>query len=227
MKNIKLLMAACAMLLVMGSCDNNQNQNQKGKDDNKTTTVTVTPDLTFFELQGPVKSCTGAISPDEQSFACVEYDRTGKIVSVNGEDPFALEEPWSEVNEETSTMEDHCKWIRDDQGQITSFYGEWTDVNFTWKEGHVTLIWRNHEDLTYRHEFEYDADGRMVKQTVYNGTIDEVEDDAMLLDHILEYTYLEFDDHGNWTRRSEKWTDAELDFLNGEEEVTRTIEYFK
>ena len=224
MKKINLLMAACAMFLVMGSCDNSQKQNQK--EDNETTTVTHSPDLTFFELQGPVKSCIGAVSPDVQSFACVEYDRSGKITSVNGEDPFALEEPWSEVNEETSTMEDHCKWIRDDQGQITSFYGEWTDVNFTWKEGRVTLVWRNHEDMTYRHEFEYDAEGRLVKQTVYGGTIDEVEDNAMVLDHILEYTYLEFDDHGNWIRRNEKWTDAELDFLNGEEEVSRTIEYY-
>lgn len=198
-------MAACAMLLVMGSCGNGQKQNQK--EDNNTATVTVTPDLTFFELQGPVKSCIGAVSPDVESFACVEYDRSGKIISVDGED--------------------HCKWIRDEQGQIASFYGEWTDVNFTWKDGHVSLIWRNHEDMTYRHELEYNTEGRLVKQTVYGGTIDEVEDNTMVLDHTLEYTYLEFDDHGNWTRRNEKWTDAELDFLNGEEEVTRTIEYYK
>ena len=205
MKNIKLLMAACAMLLVMGSCGNNQNQ--KNKEDNKTTMVTITPDLTFFELQGPVKSCFGAVSPNVQSFERVEYDRSGKITSMESEDL--------------------CKWIRDDQGQISSLNGEWTDADFTWKDGHVILVWRNHEDMTYRHELEYDAEGRLVKQTVYGGTIDEVEDDSMALDHILEYTYLEFDDHGNWTRRSEKWTDAELDFLNGEEEVTRTIEYYK
>lgn len=205
MKKIILLTAACVMLLVFGSCGNNQNQNQK--EDNSTATATVTPDLTFFELQGPVKRCIGAVSPDVQSFAYVEYDRSGKIISVNSED--------------------QCEWTRDDQGQITSINGEWTDAEFTWKDGRVTLVWRNHEDMTYRHELEYDAEGRLVKQTVYGGTIDEVEDDAMVLDHILEYTYLEFDDHGNWTRRSEKWTDAELDFLNGEEEVTRTVEYYK
>ena len=227
MKNIKLLMAACVMLLVFGSCDNNQNQNQTKKEDVNTTTMTTSPDLAFFELQGPVKSCDGVVTPNGNSIGRVEYDRSGKITSVDGEDPFALEEPWSEVNEETSTMEDHCKWIRDDQGQISSFYGEWTDANFTWKDGHVSLIRRNHEDMTYRYELEYDADGRLVKQTVYGGTIDEVEDDTMALDHILEYTYLEFDDHGNWTRRIEKWTDYEFDFLNGEEEVARTIEYFQ
>ena len=219
-------MAACAMLLVMGSCGNNQNQNQKEKEDSQTTLVTSSPDMTFFELQGPVRSCDGAVTPDGNSIGHVEYDRSGKIISVNGEDPFALEEPWSEINEETSTMEDHCKWIRDDQGQISSFYGEWTDANFTWKDGRVSLIWRNHEDLTYRHEFEYDAEGRLVKQTVYGGTIDEVEDDTMVLDHIVEYTYLEFDDHGNWTRRNEKWTDYEINDED-QNEVVRVIEYFQ
>lgn len=224
MKNIKLLMAACAMLLVMGSCGNGQKQNQK--EDNNTAKVTVTPDLTFFELQGPVKNCFGVVAPNGQSFEHVEYDRSGKIISVDGEDPFTLEEPWSEVNEETSIMEDHCKWLRDDQGQIHSFYGEWTDADFTWEDGHVSLIWRNHEDMTYRHEFEYDAEGRLVKQTVYGGTIDEVEDNTMALYWKIEYTYLEFDDHGNWTRRNEKWTDYEINDED-QNEVVRVIEYFQ
>ena len=214
------------MLVVMGSCGNSQNQSQNQNEVNDEDLIFVSSDLAFFELHGHVKSCNYAVDPTGQHFDCVEYDRSGKIISVDGEDPFTLEEPWSEVNEETSMMEDHCKWLRDDQGQIHSFYGEWTDAEFTWKDGHVSLIWKNHEDMTYRHELKYDADGRLVKQTVYGGTIDEVEDDAMVLDHILEYTYLEFDDHGNWTRRNEKWTDYEINDED-QNEVVRVIEYFQ
>ena len=66
----------------------------------------------------------------------------------------------------------------------------------------------------------------LVKQTVYGGTIDEVEDNTMTLYWKIEYTYLEFDDHGNWTRRNEKWTDYEINDED-QNEVVRVIEYFQ
>ena len=145
---------------------------------------------------------------------------------MDGIDPFALEEPWSELNEETSTMEDHCRWNRDDQGKIVSFDCDWSYANFTWKDGRVSSLMRSHEDLTYKHEFEYDAEGRLVKETLYNGTIDEVENDEMILERVIEYTYLDFDDHGNWTRRKERFTDYEINYED-EEEVTRSIQYYE
>jgi YD repeat-containing protein len=225
MKNIKLLMATCAMLLILGSCGNSQNQNQKEKEDNKTTTVTTTPDLAFFELQGPVKSCINVTAPNGQSFEHVEYGASGKITSVDGYNPFTLEEPTSEYNEMTSTMEEKCQWNRDDQGQISYFNCEWSGASFTWANGHVSSIIRPHEDMMYKHELEYDAEGHLVKQTVYGGTDEELEADALVLNYMLEYTYLEFDDHGNWTRRMEKWTDYEIDYEE-EEEVARVIEYY-
>ena len=224
MKNIKLLMAAYAMLLFFGACGNSQNQNQK--EDNNTTTVTTSPDLAFFELQGPVKSCLSVVTPNGQSFEHVEYDRSGKIISVDGYDPFTLEKPSSEYNEMTSTMEEQCQWSRDNQGQISDFDCEWSGASFTWANGHVSSIIRPHEDMMYKHEFEYDAEGRLIKQTVYGGTDEELEADALALNYLLEYTYLEFDDHGNWTRRMVKFTDYEIN-LTDEEEVTRIIEYYK
>ena len=217
-------MAICAMLLILGSCDNSQNQNQK--ENNNATTVTTSPDLAFFELQGPVKSCLSVVAPNGQSFEHVEYDRSGKIISVDGYDPFALKEPSSEYNEMTSTMEEQCQWSRDNQGQISDFDCEWSGASFTWANGHVSSIIRPHEDMMYKHELEYDAEGRLVKQTVYGGTDEELEADALALNYLLEYTYLEFDDHGNWTRRMVKFTDYEINFSD-EEEVARIIEYYK
>ena len=227
MKKIHLLLAACAMLVVMGSCGNSQNQSQNQNEVNDEGLIFVSSDLAFFELHGHVKSCNYAVDPTGQHFDCVEYDRSGKIISVDGYNPFELEEPWSELNEETSTMEDHCQWNRDDHGQIATYYCDWSGATFTWTKGLPSSVIRSHEDMMYKYELEYNSNGNLVKQTVYGGTDEELEDNTMALDHILEYTYLEFDDQGNWIRRIEKWTDAELDFLNGEEEFTRSIEYYK
>lgn len=226
MKKINLLMAVCAMLLVMNSCGNSQNQKQNQKEDNNADLIFISPDLSFFELQGPVKRCNDAVAPNGQYFDYVEYDRSGKIISVDGYDPFILEKPWSEVNEETSTMEDHCKWSRDDQGLISFFACDWSVASFTWTDGLLTSIVRSHEDMMYKHELEYDGKGRLVKQTVYGGTDEELEADAMALDRVWEYIYLEFDAYGNWTRRLEKYTDYEINYED-QEEATRSIEYYE
>lgn len=226
MKKIYLLMAACAMLLVMGSCGNGQNQSQNQKEDNDTDLVFISFDLAFFELQGHVKSCNDVVAPNGKYFECVEYDRSGRIIAVDGYNPFEIEEPWSELNEETSTMEDYCKWSRNDQGQISFFDCDWSFTTFTWTEGLLTSAVGSHEDLMYRYEFEYDGKGHLMKQTVYSGTDEEMEADAMFLERVSEYTYLEFDSHGNWTRRMEKYTNYEIDYED-QEEATRSIVYYE
>ena len=55
---------------------------------------------------------------------------------------------------------------------------------------------------------------------------EEVTEDDEWLFSTMEYTYLEFDDHGNWTRRTAKYIDAAVDFTD-ETEETRTIEYYE
>lgn len=215
MKNIKSLLAACAVLLVFGACGNGQNVNEK--EDNDKTMVTSTPDLAFFDLQGPVKICdmTG-------------FDRSGKITFVNDYDPFAVDEPYRDFDTVTFDYSDICKWTRDSQGQISTIVCFEGIEKFTWSEGHVKesiSYFENQKTLTVN---EYDAEGRLVKQTMYNGMEDEdVESkDASTLFGTNEYKYLEFDSHGNWIRRNVKWTDANVDYVD-EQEETRRIEYYE
>ena len=215
MKKHSLLLAACAMLLVFGACDNN-GQKQATKDDVKPveqeTTVTTSPDLVFFDLQGPVKRCD-----------LVEFNRLGKVVSVDGQDPFALEEPRREMKEDGEVM-DYCQWTRDAQDQIDYILCyEYVD-EYRWYDGHVTQVLSSYEGQLWLTDREYDADGRLVKTKQYEIVETEGPEEVNLM-WVTEYTYLEFDDRGNWIRRKQTDTDQVVEYVN-ETEVSREIEYY-
>ena len=203
------------MFLVFGACDNN-GQKQATKEDVKPTaqetTVTTSPDLVFFELQGPVKRCD-----------LVEFDRNGKITSVDGQDPFTLGEPQREMKEDGEVV-DYCRWTRDVQGQIDSILCyEYVD-EYRWYDGRVTQVLSGYEGQLWLTDLEYDADGRLVKTMQYEVVETEGPEEVNLM-WVTEYTYLEFDDRGNWIRRKQTDTDQVVEYVN-ETEVSREIEYY-
>ena len=215
MKIHNLLLAACATLLVFSACDNN-GQKQATKEDVKPTvqetTVTTSPDLVFFDLQGPVKRCD-----------LVEFDRNGKITSVDGQDPFTLGEPQREMKEDGEVV-DYCRWTRDVQGQIDSILCyEYVD-EYRWNDGRVTQVLSGYEGQLWLTDREYDADGRLVKTKQYEVVETEGPEEVNLM-WVTEYTYLEFDDRGNWIRRKQTDTDQVVEYVN-ETEVSREIEYY-
>ena len=215
MKIHNLLLAACATLLVFSACDNN-GQKQATKEDAKPiaqeTTVTTSPDLVFFDLQGPVKRCD-----------LVEFDRNGKITSVDGQDPFALEKPQRDMNDDGEVV-DYCRWTRDAQGQIDSILCyEYMD-EYRWHDGRVTQVLSGYEGQLWLTDREYDADGRLVKTKQYEVVETEGPEEVNLM-WVTEYTYLEFDDRGNWIRRKQTDTDQVVEYVN-ETEVSREIEYY-
>ena len=215
MKIHNLLLAACATLLVFSACDNN-GQKQATKEDAKPiaqeTAVTTSPDLVFFELQGPVKRCD-----------LVEFDRNGKITSVDGQDPFALEKPQRDMNDDGEVV-DYCRWTRDAQGQIDSILCyEYVD-EYRWHDGRVTQVLSGYEGQLWLTDREYDADGRLVKTKQYEVVETEGPEEVNLM-WVTEYTYLEFDDRGNWIRRKQTDTDQVVEYVN-ETEVSREIEYY-
>ena len=215
MKKHNLLLAACATLLVFSACDNN-GQKQATKEDAKPiaqeTTVTTSPDLVFFDLQGPVKRCD-----------LVEFDRNGKITSVDGQDPFALEKPQRDMNDDGEVV-DYCRWTRDAQGQIDSILCyEYVD-EYRWHDGRVTQVLSGYEGQLWLTDREYDADGRLVKTKQYEVVETEGPEEVNLM-WVTEYTYLEFDDRGNWIRRKQTDTDQVVEYVN-ETEVSREIEYY-
>lgn len=215
MKIHNLLLAACATLLVFSACDNN-GQKQATKEDAKPiaqeTAVTTSPDLVFFDLQGPVKRCD-----------LVEFDRNGKITSVDGQDPFALEKPQRDMNDDGEVV-DYCRWTRDAQGQIDSILCyEYVD-EYRWHDGRVTQVLSGYEGQLWLTDREYDADGRLVKTKQYEVVETEGPEEVNLM-WVTEYTYLEFDDRGNWIRRKQTDTDQVVEYVN-ETEVSREIEYY-
>lgn len=211
MKNIKLLLSACMMMLfVFGSCDNSQNK----KDANETATVTITPDLTFWELQGPVKSC------DE-----IRFDRQGNMVGIGDYDPFAIEQAYREVDEDEEFVE-FAKWERDEEGRIASITGVEGMSELTWNDGQLVSSEGYEEGTVWKNVFEYDAEGRLVKLYEYIGGFEEEEDEELPLWSVTEFSNLDFDSHGNWIRRTVRVTLVDMENTD-EFEETRTIEYYE
>lgn len=213
MKHIKLLLAACVMtLFVFGSCNNGQSKNAK-EDAKETTTVTTTPDLTYWELQGPVKHCDK-----------VEFDREGNMVSIGDYDPFVIDQAYRDLDEDGGFVE-YSKWERDEEGRIASITFMEGMSELTWSDGRVVSTGGFEEGTAWRNDYEYDAEGRLVKLIDYIGGFED-EDDELLLWSTTEYSYLEFDSHGNWIRRAVKVVIADIDGTEEYEEV-RTIEYYE
>lgn len=215
MKNIGLSLMACAMLLVFGACGNGQNQNEKEQKAQlvEQPVVTTSPDLAFFDLRGPVKSCDG-----------VEFNRSGKITSGWGYDLFAVTEPQREYDEATGTFAEYCKWERKGD-YISSITCYETYDEYTWEDGRIAIDKAYVEGMVFKMVYAYDADGFLEKVTTYNGEEDAETDENLTLDSTTEYYYTDIDDHGNWTRRKVKDTDALSGYVN-ETEETRTIEYY-
>ena len=213
MKGIKLLLVACASFLVFAECGNGQNQNEKDKETVKAASVTVSPDLTYWDLQGPVKHCDK-----------VEFDRQGTMVSIDEYDPFTLDQAYRDLDENEDFVE-YTKWERDEEGYIASITGMEGMSEFTWNEGRVVRADGFEEGTVWRTDFEYDAEGRLVRLVEYMGGFED-EDDELPLWSTTEYNYLEFDSHGNWTRRAVKVVIADVESTEDYEE-TRTIEYYE
>lgn len=215
MKSIKLLLVVCASFLVFAACGNGQNQNDKDKETVKATSETVSPDLAYWDLQGPVKRCD-----------YVEFDREGKMVRLDNYDPFALEAPSRDYDTVTGMFSDLCQWTRDEQGRIFSITCYESYDEMTWNNGRVETVLSYYEGRLWKSVLEYDSNGHLAKQSEYNGDEDAEDDADLELFSTIEYTYLDFDNYGNWTRRNVKSIDAIIDYIDTVEE-TRNIEYYQ
>ena len=206
MKNIKLLLTACVMMLFIVSCNNSQNKNEAKE------IVTVTPDLTYWDLQGPVKHCNE-----------VEFDNKGTMVGIGGYDPFSIEQAYREMDGDDFV--EFSKWERDEEGHIASVTGIEGMSEYTWNDGRVVSAAGFEEGTVWKNDYEYDSEGRLVKLLEYIGGFEDEEDELPLWS-TTEYNYLEFDSHGNWIRRAVKVILADMENIE-EYEETRTIEYYE
>lgn len=207
MKNFKLLLSACVMVLfVLASCDNSQNKKDAKE------IVTVTPDLTYWDLHGPVKHCNE-----------VEFDNQGTMVGIGNYDPFSIEQAYREMDGDDFV--EFSKWERDEEGHIASITGFEGMSEYTWNDGRVVSAAGFEEGTVWKNDYEYDTVGRLVKLMEYIGGFEDEEDELPLWS-TTEFSYLEFDSHGNWIRRAVKVILADMENIE-EYEETRTIEYYE
>ena len=205
MKNIKLLLSIYVLMLyVFVSCDNSPEA---------TSTVTITPDLTYWDLQGPVKHCND-----------IEFDRQGTMVSIGDYNPFVVEQAYRDLDGDEGFVE-FVKWERDEEGRIASITGVEGMSELTWSDGRVVSAAGFEEGTVWRSDYEYDPEGRLMKLSEYIGGFEDEEDELPLWS-ITEYNYLEFDSHGNWIRRAVKVSLSDMENTEDYEE-TRTIEYYE
>lgn len=209
MRNIKLWILACFVLpLVFSACENDKGKVEESKKTN--------PDLVYWNLQGPVKTC------DE-----VEFDMQGTMVKLGEYDPFAIDAPYREVDEE-GYMEEYAQWQRNAEGQISNINAVEGYTVYIWKDDRVVRYEGFQEGTMYAADFEYDEKGNTMKITEYMANTLDVEDGGELKPWATtEYEYLEFDTHGNWIRRHVMRNYVDMEDLFEDYEEGREISYYK
>lgn len=132
MKKILFTTAALSMCLVFSLCSNSRTDSGQ-RSDSATAEVTaksplVTPDLTFFELQGPVKKVT----VNKNTY---EFDNNGNLTKVNGKSPssfYSRDEKRRIVSENADGMEYVYFWdSKRPTGYTVPMIG---DITFTYDE---------------------------------------------------------------------------------------------
>lgn len=216
MKKHDLLMAVCAMLLVFGACGNGQKPETKedGSETPQGTTQvnaeSTISDLAFFDLQGPVKSCDGVV-----------FDRAGRVVTVDGIDPFSIDGPYRDIDS-TGEFAEYCQWSRDDQGNIACLYCVESINNYEWENGRVVGENGSGEGIDWVVKYQFNPEGRVIKLFTYYVN----EEGTQELHMETHFEYLKFDDHGNWIQRNMKYYDVQIGY-NYEDVSTRSIEYYE
>ncbi len=172
------------------------------------------PDLTFFELTGPVKRVQ-VEGRDE-----LVFDRNGRLVLCGGMDPFRGSGPSRSMDENGGFMDQ--SWMRRNvQGMICGeYFLEMVREYELAADGRILKETAFYEDQGGITTYNYDAKGRLtsiVEQTVeFDHYAEPVKYSTVDDPTTTTFTYPVVDSHGNWTKRQTQ---------NGEV-TTRVIEYY-
>lgn len=160
-----------------------------------------TPDLTFFQVKGPVKKIT-------QFGYTIEFNKEGNLTSINSINPFELEDAQRTLNDDGS-FTDIAKMERNDKGQIIKETAISFANTYTWENNLVVKVEGADEGELYTTLYSYNEEGDLIclsTQSVGGS------------DNCL-FSGFKKDKHGNWTSRISK-TPFSTDT------VSRKIEYF-
>ena len=138
MRKTLFAVATLVVCLIYASCHNSPKESQvvseKENVEEATPSDVATPDLTFFELRGPVKKM-------KEDFIVYEFDENGNLTRHNGEFSFS----------------------RDEQGRIVKINGYENHVTYLWDAGRPVGSEAAAEGMTLSESYTYDERGFVVK----------------------------------------------------------------
>lgn len=184
----QLLFTASAALLMLASCTGSTEPQQS-------------PDLQALGLKGQVKEITHYIYDADEEMTMGDssypgskytFDEKGNLVS---EDDYIFQVEDLKRDEKGRIVAKHAEDVSDSEGDDYNIY----DMTYTYGEGFLPLkvytIISGVISYTDDTENQYDAEGNLTSaksNSIFDGNTDESS---------TQYTILETDEMGNWTRR--------------------------
>lgn len=170
------------------------------------------PDLCFYDLNGPVKTLT-------YFSTTAIFSRNGRLISLDGAYPFRASGPMRTMNDEDGSFIDHCWLRRNDLGLICSeyFYESGIDYQVA-PDGRKLSSLAEGEGSAYSTTYNYDIQQRLTSITEQEVELGENQEITQKIGSptTITYTYSGKDKYGNWLTR--KGSDGS--------EMTREIEYY-
>ncbi len=220
MKKLTFLTLMAVVLLFVDCKDNGENQSGKTDGDNTEASTAQeqapvqidtlhTPDLTLFELQGPVKSVKSGDSENEiLNDLELNFDEHGRLTKMNEYSISYESNPNGVVEIKSKYLKGKEIVERDKEGRLLAVAagegcGGSVGYYFTYKKGKLTEYRYEYSECyltSYEVEVKgYDAQGRISKDEC--GMCDE---DAGCVEMTTTYTITKTDEWGNWTERKAK-----------------------
>ena len=161
-------------------------------------------DLKMFCLKGPVDSVCITMNDaglEWQNEFC--FDEKGFLVEMDGSDIDCKRDSFGRMI--SIIVEDAYE---DNEEIFTTI-----EMNLTYDNaGRVSKVTSKSADEIWTQNYRY-GQNRLLKERDY---------DSVDQDEVLKYTYLKFDDYGNWTKRVEKLQSMDSEIIH-----TRNITYRK
>lgn len=221
----KLIIPAIMAMAILSSCggngqqkaadSNNAAQTENTAQSENKDKVSTSPDLDFFELQGPVQSVVG----DGELSPKYEFSKDGKLVSKDGDTEIFTRQAASREATDDGDFYELPKFKRNAQGFIEEIdYYESTTTYF-WKNNRVEKYEWVGEGCEGYVAFTYNDKGELTQMC--EQTKDESEEDYSNSDdpHCTSFKVTKRDKYNNWVERE----------VMGEDPYTETrfIEYFE
>lgn len=151
-----------------------------------------TPDLTFYNLRGPVKAM-------HRNDHTIYFSEDGVLTRIDDYNPF------EGSAYDGGSYNPQSYLTRDSEGRISAEEGwEWV-TEYTWKDGHVVAEEGQAESSFWKYKYTLDEHGDVVRMAGTEGDLaDETEEPAL-----HQWKYTKRDRYDNWVKAEQLNADGE------------------